>query len=427
MAYLVINGRKEKVPPFPHHKEYIYRCRQFFFANGLLTHLVMDRFVTFREFLHGFRHRCLVPRSLLIDPTSNCNLNCKGCWACDYSKGDNLSFEKLDDIITQAKKLGISDILMSGGEPLVRKDDIIKLCEKHRKNSFGMFTNGTLVDEAFADKLKTLGNLNLFFSIEGFREETDFRRGNGVFDKVIRTMELLRNRNIGFAFSACYHSQNYKVIASDEFLDFMRQRGCWFGWLFNYIPIGSDSDLSLVLKAEQRAYVQKRISEYSKKTNFMIIDFWNNGHVAFGCVAAGSGFVHINARGDVEPCAFCHYSDSNIHEMSLVEALRSPFFKSFRKAQPFNENSLRSCPLVDMPGKIIELAEKPGIRSTHLSAPESPSILAGKMRPFADEWKPVAEEIYNGYSEKNRKNFSKFMSFIKIKKMLSDGIAIKKG
>ncbi len=119
----------------------------------------------------------------------------------------------------------------TGGEPLMRKKEILTLVEKHEKLTFGMFTNGTLIDEEFAAEMARLGNFNAYISIEGFREDTDMRRGEGVYDKVIRAMDLLKKYNIGFGFSACYHAKNYKTIASDEFLDFMREKGAWFGWL----------------------------------------------------------------------------------------------------------------------------------------------------------------------------------------------------
>lgn len=383
--------------------------------------MTMGRFTTPKELYRSWRHRCAIPRSLLIDPTSCCNLKCTGCWAADYNKGDNLSLEKLDDIMLQAKRLGITDIVLSGGEPLLRKDDILALCKKHRRMVFGAFTNATLVDEKLTHEMDRLGNLTLFISIEGTRQETDQRRGTGSYDKAVQAMELLKQKNIGFAFSACYHANNYKTIASDEFLDNMRQRGAWFGWLFNYVPVGSGADAALVCSAEQRAHVHRRISEYCRKNDFLIIDFWNNGHLAFGCAAAGNGFAHINARGDIEPCAFCHYSDSNIHQVSLLEALRAPFFTAFRDSQPFSDNPLRSCPLVDTPERLAEIVKAGGAHSTHLAHPETPEQLTAKTLQTAAKWKATADELFKEMPELNRKNFPKFLKFHAFKKKHTDG------
>ncbi len=417
----MINGKREDVPPFPHHKAYIYRSKQFFFARSISTHLTMGDFITLKELYRGFKNKSSIPRVLLIDPTSNCNLKCKGCWSQDYESGHNISYEKFDEILDQAEELGIMDCLMTGGEPLLRRDDILRLGKKHDKMTFGAFTNGTLIDEALADAMAELGNLNLFFSIEGTREETDYRRGAGVYDKVIGAMDILKSRGIAFAFSACYHAENYMTIASDEFLDLMREKGAWFGWLFQYIPVGSNADTSLVCTAEQRAYVQEKIRDYCIKHDYVIIDFWNNGHLSFGCIGAGVGFAHINAKGDVEPCAFCHYSDSNIYEVSLAEALRSGFFTNFRNAQPFSENPLRSCPLIDNPQAIIDVVNASGAKSTHLANPETAEKLAMKSFERAKEWAPMSDELFRKMPEHVQRNFPLFLKYFSFKKGITDG------
>ncbi len=418
---MMINGKKEKVPPFPHHKAYIYRSKQFFFAKGITTHLTMGEFIHLKEVYRGVKNKCSIPRVLLIDPTSDCNLKCKGCWSQDYESGHNISYEKLDDILSQAEELGIMDCLMTGGEPLLRKDDILKLCEKHNKMTFGLFTNGTLIDESFAAEMARLGNLNVFLSIEGTREETDLRRGTGVYDKVIKAMDTLHENGIAFAFSACYHADNYKTIASDEFLDHMREKGAWFGWLFQYIPVGSNADTSLVCTTEQRAYVQQKILDYTNKNEYVVIDFWNNGHLSFGCIGAGVGFAHINAKGDVEPCAFCHYSDSNIYDVSLVDALRSKFFTEFRNAQPFSTNPLRACPLIDNPQSLIDVVNSSGAKSTHLANPETAEELAMKSFELAEEWEPVSEELFKQMPEYVQKNFPRYLRYYSFKKGITDG------
>ena len=196
MKYLKIRGKNKKIPGYPHHKEFVYRCYRFFEVKSLFDFLTIDGYLqVFRKLYFNWKYRCAVPRLLLIDPTSACNLRCKGCWAADYEKNSHLSYEKLDELFTDAKKMGVLQIIMSGGEPLMRKDDIIRLCRKHNTLTFGLFTNGTLVDEHFVKELAELGNLNLFVSIEGFRDDTDSRRGDGTFDKVVASMDLLRKHD----------------------------------------------------------------------------------------------------------------------------------------------------------------------------------------------------------------------------------------
>ncbi|MHB1454776.1 MAG: radical SAM protein [Saccharofermentanales bacterium] len=405
-----------RTPPFPHHKYFIKVVSKFFRQTDMFSILTNDHFKTFEQIRVGNRHGCYVPRCLLLDPTSSCNLHCTGCWAAGYDVHENLSYETLDDILTQAEELKIGYCFLSGGEPLMRKADLLKLCGEHRRICFSAFTNGLLIDEAFADRIAELGNFTVAISVEGFREETDFRRGQGVYDKAIRAMDILKDRDIEFAFSACYHSRNYKVVASDEFLDHMYDKGCRMGWLFTYIPVGNDADLSLVCTPEQRAYVRDRINLYNNKRRMTIIDFWNNGHLAAGCVAASTGFVHINARGDIEPCAFCHYSDRNIHTTPLKEALRSPFFKAFRDAQPFSGNPLRSCPLIDMPGKLIEVVEQSGARSTEISSPEEARELAAKTLPIAQAWGVVADDIYRTFPRSQIRRFNTHQKILGYKK-----------
>jgi len=415
---MIINGKNEKIPPFPHHKYFISVVSKFFTSTDLFSLVTMDKFKLVEQIKVSNKNDCFVPRCLLLDPTSSCNLHCNGCWAAGYDHKDNISYDKLDDILSQAEDLKIGYCFLSGGEPLVRKADLLKLCAKHQGISFSAFTNGLLIDEKFADDIAKIGNFTVAISIEGFEEATDFRRGKGTYKKAIKAMDILKERNIGFGFSTCYHAKNYKEIASDEFLDYMREKGCWMGWLFTYIPVGNDADMSLVCTPEQRAYVHEKIRAYNKKHNITIIDFWNCGHLAAGCVAASTGFVHINSRGDVEPCAFCHYSDSNIHDKSLKEALSSPFFKAFRNAQPFSDNPMRSCPLIDVPDKLVEVVEKSGAHSTEMSSPENVRDFAKKTKPIADKWQPVADEIYATYPSNCKRCFKtnkKILSYRKSK------------
>jgi MoaA/NifB/PqqE/SkfB family radical SAM enzyme len=413
MRYLTIRGEKREIPKYPHHKDYVYRSYKFFEARSLFSLLVINGIsdAIKRKWLQ-WKYNYSIPLNLLIDPTSACNLKCTGCWAADYDKRSELSFEKLDEVLTDARKLGINSIVFSGGEPMMRKDDILKLCRKHYKLPYTMFTNGTLIDEAFADEMAVLGNLNAFVSIEGFREATDFRRGKGTYDKVLAAMDILKKRDIGFGFSVCYHSKNWKEISSDEFLDFMREKGAWIGWMFNYIPVGSGADVSLCLNAVERAEVKQRIEAYMEKHRFTIVDFANMGHMAFGCVAAGNEFVHINANGDLEPCSFFHYSDVNINDKPLPEALASHFFRHFRKAKPFSDNPHRPCPIMDTPEILHYLSDANGVHSTHLQNPESMQQLSDKTKPLADDWKPVADDLFKKMHEKEKKKIKLFKKYL---------------
>ena len=197
-------------------------------------------------------HQCNIPWLILMDPTSACNLHCTGCWAAEYGHKLNLSYEDLDRIITQGKELGIYFYMYTGGEPLVRKADIIKLCEKHYDCEFHAFTNGTLVDDAFCEEMQRVGNLSLSISLEGFEEVNDLRRGVGVYDKVMAAMDKLKSHGLIFGTSICYTSKNIETVTSDEFLDMIIEKGCRFTWYFHYMPVGNEAAVDLLPTKEQR-------------------------------------------------------------------------------------------------------------------------------------------------------------------------------
>lgn len=338
---------------------------------------------------------CNIPWAILLDPTSACNLSCVGCWAAQYGDRNNLTFETMDSICRQGKELGTYFYIFSGGEPLVRKKDIIRLCETHQDCYFLSFSNGTLVDDAFCKDLLRVGNFSLAFSIEGNEAATDMRRGEGTYRKVIEAMELMRKYRLLFGYSTCYHRYNTESVGSDEFVDDMIARGCRFAWNFTYMPVGKDAHTELLASPEQRAFMYRRIREIRATKPIFAMDFWNDGEYTQGCIAGGRRYLHINAAGDVEPCAFIHYSNVNIHDVTLLDALRSPLFMAYRRGQPFNQNHLRPCPLLDNPEALASMVKVSGAASTDMESPEDVDSLCEKTRPAAGKWAATAEQLWN--------------------------------
>ena len=338
---------------------------------------------------------CNIPWAILMDPTSACNLNCIGCWAADYGNKLSMDYETLDNIITQGKELGTYMYIYSGGEPLVRKDDIIKLCKKHNDCAFLAFTNATLIDEEFADQMLEVGNFAPAISVEGFEEATDLRRGNGTYQKVLKAMKILRDKKLPFGISCCYTSQNTDVIGSEEYIDEMIELGAKFAWFFTYMPIGVNAVESLMVTPEQRAYMYKQIRSFRKTKPIFTMDFWNDGEYVNGCIAGGRNYLHINANGDIEPCAFIHYSDSNIKDKTLLEAYKSPLFMQYKENQPFNENHLRPCPLLDNKDRLADMVNSSNAFSTDMESPEDVNQLCEKCHNAADAWAVKADEIWN--------------------------------
>ncbi len=341
------------------------------------------------------KYGCNIPWTILIDPTSACNLHCTGCWAAEYGNKLNLSYDFLDSIVNQANELGTRMFLYTGGEPLVRKADIIKLCEAHPDSQFMAFTNGTLIDDQFAEDMLRVRNFVPAISVEGFEEATDFRRGQGTFKAVEKAMGILRAHKLPFGVSCCYTHQNYRVIGSEEYFDWMIGQGAKFAWFFTYMPIGVGSPTELMAKAEDRAFMYGRIREYRRTKPIFTMDFWNDGEYVRGCIAGGRYYFHINANGDAEPCAFIHYSDTNLKDHTLIEALQSPLFQQYAEHQPFSPNYLRPCPLLDNNGALADMVHASGADSTDLSAKEDVDELCGKCKAAAAEWKPVADDIWH--------------------------------
>lgn len=342
------------------------------------------------------KYGCNIPWAILLDPTSACNLHCTGCWAAEYGNKLNLSYEEIDDIIRQGKALGVYLYIYTGGEPLVRKKDLIRLCEEHSDCVFLCFTNGTLIDETFADDLLRVGNFVPAISLEGFEEATDFRRGEGVFKKATAAMELLRKKKLLYGISACYTSANFASITSEEFFDSLIEMGAYFIWYFHYMPVGNDALPELMPTSEQRVETYHRIRHYRAAKPLFAMDFQNDAEYVGGCIAGGRRYFHINANGDIDPCVFIHYSDSNIREKTILEALRSPMMMAYHDGQPFNENMLRPCPMLENPEKLREMVGKTQAHSTDLQSPETVEHLCAKCDRYAENWKPAAEQLWNG-------------------------------
>ena len=333
-----------------------------------------------------------VPWAILLDPTSACNLHCTGCWAAEYGNRLNLSLEELDSIVTQGKAMGTYMYIFTGGEPLVRKKDVIALCEKHSDCEFLSFTNGTLIDEEFCQEMLRVKNFVPAISLEGFEEANDGRRGGGVYDKVMKAMELLKEHRLPFGISVCYTSKNYKDVSSEEFFDMLIDAGALFVWFFHYMPVGNNAAPELLPAPDQRAQMYHRIREFRNTKPIFSMDFQNDAEYVGGCIAGGRRYLHINARGDVEPCVFIHYSNVNIRETTLLDALKSPLFMAYHKGQPFNDNMLRPCPMLE---NLRQMVKETGAKSTDYESPEEVDALCDRCEPYAQNWKPEAEKLWN--------------------------------
>lgn len=340
------------------------------------------------------KYGCNIPWAILLDPTSACNLHCTGCWAAEYGNQLNLTLEEIDHIITQGKQLGVYMYIYTGGEPLVRKADLIKLCERHSDCVFLCFTNGTLIDEPFANEMLRVKNFVPAISLEGFQADTDSRRGKGTYGRATQAMELLHSKKLIYGISSCYTRTNFDSISSEEYYDSLIAMGAYFIWYFHYMPVGNDAVPELLPTPEQRVEMYRRIRHYRATKPLFAMDFQNDAQYVDGCIAGGRRYLHINANGDVDPCVFIHYSNCNIREHTLLEALQSPLFMAYHDRQPFNDNMLRPCPMLENPEKLREMVTTTGALSTDPQSPEAVEHLCAKCDAYAARWKPVADELW---------------------------------
>lgn len=341
------------------------------------------------------KYNCNIPWAILLDPTSACNLHCTGCWAAEYGNKLNLSLETIDSIVKQGKELGCYMYIYTGGEPMVRKNDLIKICEMNPDCEFLAFTNGTLIDEDFCKEMLRVKNFVPAISLEGFEDANDSRRGEGVYDKVKNAMKLLKDHKLPFGISACYTSRNCDDITSEEFFDMIIDAGALFIWFFHYMPVGNSAVTELLPSPEQREKVLRRIREFRHSKAIFSIDFQNDAQYIGGCIAGGRKYLHINAKGDVEPCVFIHYSNVNIHDCTLLDALRSPLFQAYHDNQPFNDNMLRPCPMLENPEKLRAMVKEMKARNTDYENYESADYLCDKCESYAENWKPTADKLWD--------------------------------
>jgi len=343
-----------------------------------------------------------LPWFFVISPTAKCNLSCIGCYAGGYQQNEGLPFSEVDRIFTEAKQLGIYFITVSGGEPFIWPK-IYDLFKKHDDMYFQVYTNGTMLNKKNAKRLAELGNVAPGISIEGSREETDNRRGAGIYDKVMEAMDNLTEAGVLHGFSVTMTKLNADTLTSDEFYDQMIAKKCSFGWLFQYVPIGRKPDVSLMATPEQRNKLRLKVQEIRNKKPIFLGDFWNDGEYVGGCLAGArpGGYFHINCEGDVEPCVFLQFSVDNIRNKHLLDVMESPFFKALRHEQPYNENGnlLMPCALIDNPEILRKIVKKYNAKPSYNSSLEAvtdkevTAFLDRYSRDFKNITDPVWEEM----------------------------------
>ena len=399
----VVDGLRKALKPGSKWENYLFDVIDKTDRNVLKTFLLNGGYESaFRGYRtsrqYAEQYDCNIPWILLFDPTSACNKHCVGCWAADYDKRLNLSYEVMDRLVTEAADLGCHFFMLTGGEPLVRKRDVLRLAEAHDDCLFNIFTNASLVDEAFCQEVARLGNIVFSVSLESYEPDVnDGRRGDGSFGEVMRAFDLMREHGLLFGTSTCYTRANTELVTSDEFFDLIIEKGCRWAWYFHYMPVGAGASADLMPTIEQREYMLRRIREVRAIEGgkpIFAMDFQNDGEFVNGCIAGGRIYCHINARGDVEPCVFIHYSNANINEKSFLECMQQPIFQAYRKRYPWNHNHLQPCPMLENPQVIKDIVHEAEASSTEYVTPEGVDELSDRTTPYAEAWAPEAKRLW---------------------------------
>ncbi len=384
------------------------------YAKMMLLNLGYESFFRGTKMIRENRekYQCNIPWLILFDPTMACNMHCVGCWSGTYGRKSSLTFEEMDKIVTQGKELGAHLYMLTGGEPMVKKKEVLQLCEKHNDCFFVAYSNSTLIDEELCQKIQKLGNLSFMLSIEGTPNTNDMRRGEGHYQAVMKAMDLLKAYGIVFGTSICYTKDNVEAVTSDDFFKMLCEKGAHYGFYFHLMPIGNNAVPELMPTVEQRKYMIKRIRSIRTEESdieFFPMDFQNDGEFVGGCIAGGRNYFHINSNGDAEPCVFIHFSDCNIKTHSILEMLQSPLFMAYHKGQPFNRNHLRPCPMLENPELLKEMVHKTKAHQTNEESPEEVEHLCAKTTDYAKKWAPVADEIWASQTHKklSYENFTK--------------------
>jgi MoaA/NifB/PqqE/SkfB family radical SAM enzyme len=304
-----------------------------------------------------------LPPFLIASITSRCNLFCKGCYAranqiCSEDRPPaGLTAERWGEVFSEAQALGISFMLLAGGEPLLSRP-VLEMAAASRKIIFPVFTNGVLLDDEYTAFFDRNRHLIPVLSLEGDAQATDQRRGEGTYKLLEAAMARLKARGIFFGTSVTLTSENLQAVASDEFCLDLIKRGCSLLLYVEYIPVDSEADAGLAPDEEQRQAFEGQLEQLRRRFGQLVfLSFPGDEKLSGGCLAAGRGFFHINSDGGAEPCPFSPFSDTSLQTVSLAEALESPLFRRINEAGLLLGEHSGGCKLFEHEAEVRELAE----------------------------------------------------------------------
>ena len=290
------------------------------------------------------KHQCNIPWPSCLTRRAPATFTAPGCWAAEYGNKLNLSFDDIDSIIEQEKSWVSTFTSTPAESPLVRKKDVIALCEKHADCTFLSFTNATLIDEDFCQDMLRVKNFVPAISVEASSRQRTPVAERAPTQRSRTPWSCLNSTGFPSACQCCYTSQNASSIASEAYFDWMVEQGVLFCWIFTYMPVGVNAPTDLMASAEQRKTFTVLVRDMRSKKPLFTLDFWNDRRIRGRLHRRRRRYLHINAAGDVEPCVFAHYSNANIHDVSLLEALKSPLFMGVLRKPALRRQPAASLP-----------------------------------------------------------------------------------
>lgn len=295
------------------------------------------------------------PSFLIASITEECNLHCTGCYAranAPCAASIAMASSEWARIFREAEDLGVSMILLAGGEPLMRRD-VLEQAANQPNIAFPVFTNGTMLDDGYLSLFDAHRNLVPIISIEGGRSLTDARRGDGVFEETLRAMGELRKRDLLFGASITVTRDNMETVTAPSFVEDLHQKGCKVVLFIEYVPV---EKRHLALEVPEQEQLARRIAALrAGEEEMIVVSFPGDEKEAEGCLAAGRGFFHINATGGAEPCPFSPYSDTSLRNVSLREALQSPLFARLNSGDLMKKEHTGGCVLFEQEAEVKQL------------------------------------------------------------------------
>lgn len=295
--------------------------------------------------LEGEKEGLHAPAIMIVSVTGKCNLNCLGCYSHAQQRHlkEEMSTDLLKSILKQAREFGTSIVLLAGGEPLTRKD-LLDVTKDFPDIIFPLFTNGLLIDKRIVERFSKQRNTIPVISIEGDEHDTDGRRGKGVHGKLEHVFKILKKENVSFGVSFTMTSRNFDSIVKEDFIKTIHRNGSRLFFFIDYIPVKEGTE-HLVLTKEQSKSVSSIMGSLRKKFAGLFIAFPGDEEALGGCLASRKGLVHISPDGSLEPCPFAPYSDCNLSNMSLKDALGSRLLKEIGDNQAMLQEHKGGCAL----------------------------------------------------------------------------------